>query len=221
MTAPNDPTGLVVATALLDAGCVTARTDEPFRLPSGWATPVYMDCRRIIAFPQLRSFLVEESVKSIESMGILSDLNGIVGCESSGIALAAWLADRFNLPLHFVRKRGGGGEPIAGALSPGDKVLLVDDLMAAGLSKLRFLEAVRAKGADVADLFVLFDYGTFGAEQLMRTQGVRSHALACWRDVLQAAAHSPSFSPAALVELKRFLESPSAWSFEHAGRGSN
>lgn len=221
MTRLSSPaTARSIATALLDAGCVSARHDEPFRLPSGWASPVYIDCRRIISFPILRRALVQEGLAQLRQAGALEGLDAIVGGEASGIALAAWMADALDLPLHYVRKKPAGQSQIEGVLKPGDRVLLVDDMMAGGQSKLRFCQALQAAGAQVQDLFIVFDYGTFPTHGLLSHMGIRIHALACWRDVLDVARERQDFPPAVLQELQDFLDDPSAWSQAHGGRAS-
>jgi orotate phosphoribosyltransferase len=208
-----------VALALLDAGCVTARTDEPFRLPSGWASPVYMDCRRVIAFPTLRQRLVATSLAVLRAQGALDDLQGIVGAEASGIALAAWMADQLALPLQYVRKKAAGQSQIEGVLARNDKVLLVDDLIAAGHSKVRFVQALKAAGARVYDIFVVFDYATFDSVQLLAPMKVRLHALCTWHDVLAVASRDQRLPEAALLELEAFIADPSEWSQNHGGFG--
>jgi len=117
-------TGKTVARALLDAGCVTVRTDEPFRLPSGWASPVYMDCRRLISFAAIRREIVAHGIDLLELRGCLKGVASIVGGDSSGIALAAWMAEALDLPLQYVRKRGDRREPDRGGASAWDRVLL-------------------------------------------------------------------------------------------------
>src|SRR5690606_11358302 len=87
----TDSDSKAVAAALLDAGCVAARTDEPFRLPSGWASPVYIDCRRFISFPALRRDIVSRAQALLSARGALEGVASIVGGEASGIALAARL----------------------------------------------------------------------------------------------------------------------------------
>ncbi len=87
-----DPAG-AVAQALLAAGCVQLPAEEPFRLPSGWASPVYIDCRRLISFPALRRQLVARGLRVLQAAGALEGLAAVAGGESSGIALAAWVAD--------------------------------------------------------------------------------------------------------------------------------
>lgn len=216
----SDSESRTVAAALLDAGCVSARTDEPFRLPSGWASPVYIDCRRLISFPSLRRDLIRRAQVRLSDAGALENVRSVVGGEASGIALAAWLADALDLPLQYVRKKQAGQSQIEGVLEPGAKVLLVDDMMAGGQSKLRFCQALRAAGAHVEDLFIVFDYGTFPTEKLLGPLGVKVHSLANWHDVLQVATERNAFSSEVLEELAEFLHDPSAWSRDRGGRAS-
>lgn len=209
-----------MANLLFDAGCIAARADEPFRLPSGWASPVYMDCRRLISFPAIRRAIVLQSLTDLRIAGALEGLHSIVGAESSGIAMAAWLAEKLDLPLLYVRKKPVGHKHIEGVLEPGSRVLLVDDMMAAGQSKMRFLRSLIEAGAVVSDLFVVFSYGTFSAEAALAAHGVRVNALAQWSDVLEVAKTRQIFTRAALDELESFLENPVHWSQKHGGIGA-
>jgi orotate phosphoribosyltransferase len=208
-----------VAAVLLDAGCVKVRTDEPFRLPSGWASPVYMDCRRLISFPAVRRDLVARGLQLLEDKGALKGIASVVGGEARGIALAAWMADALNLPMQYVRKKQAGQSQIEGLIKPGDKVLLVDDMMAAGHSKVKFCKALAAAGATVQDLFIIFDYGSFPTSQLLAPLGVTVHALATWRDVLVVARERGDIDARVLDELEEFLNDPPRWSQAHGGLG--
>lgn len=214
-----DADAMAVAAGLIDAGCVSVRTDEPYRLPSGWASPVYMDCRRLISFPALRRDLVSRGIALLASHGCTEGLAGVAGGEASGIALAAWMAEALDLPLQYVRKRAAGASQVEGVVPAGARVLLVDDLMAAGHSKLRFCRALADAGAQVTDLFVVFDYATFPTAQLLAPLGVRVHSLATWRDVLAVAQQRGDFTPAARAEWADFLAAPAAWSQAHGGLG--
>jgi len=211
------PVGHAVAAALLDAGCVTARTDEPFRLPSGWASPVYIDCRRLIAFPALRRDLVSRGLRLLRERGALDGVTLVAGGEASGIALAAWVAEALDLPLAYVRKKQVGQSRVVGVVKPGDKVLMVDDMMAAGQSKAAFCKALTAAGAVVQDLFVVFDYAAFPSHQILDPLGLHVHALATWKDVLAVARERGGLDTQALKELAEFLDDPGAWSQAHGG----
>ena len=205
---------------LLDAGCVEARTTDPYRLPSGWTTPVYMDGSRLISYPSIRRELMKQGVQRLLDAGALQGLSGVAGGESSGIAFAAWFAEKLDLPLQYVRKRAVGARQVEGVVQAGGKVLLVDDMVSAGQYKLSFIDALRAEGARVEDLFVVFDYGCLGAAQVLEAHGVRVHALCDWRDVLEQAKARSQFSDEALRTWDEFLQAPAEWSIAHGGVGA-
>jgi orotate phosphoribosyltransferase len=208
-----------IAARLIDVGCVSLRREEPYRLPSGWASPGYMDCRRLISFPALRNDLVGQGIERLRVKSALEGVTSIAGGESSGIALAAWMAQTLDLPLQYVRKRAVGTSLVEGMLEQGARVLLVDDMMAAGTSKARFVRTLRDAGASVRDVFVVFDYATFNTRQIFEPMGLRVHALATWRDILTVAQRRNDFALESLMELEEFLDHPSDWSRAHGGRG--
>ncbi len=209
-----------VAKALIEAGCVQFRVDEPFRLPSGWTSPVYMDCRRLVSFPKLRHDLVNKALQLLSERNCLEGVDAIVGAESSGIALAAWVAQALQLPLQYVRKKAKGLGPstqIEGVVEAGDRVLLVDDLMAAGESKREFCRALNEVGVTMKDIFVIFDYSVFPTAEVLERWGVTVHSLAAWQDVLVAARTDGLADNRSLNELEAFLNDPVGWSHAHGG----
>ncbi|HEY1609235.1 MAG TPA: orotate phosphoribosyltransferase [Paraburkholderia sp.] len=209
-----------VAKALIEAGCVQFRVDEPFRLPSGWASPVYMDCRRLISFPKLRHDLVREGLRLLRERNCLAGLDAIAGAEASGIAMAAWVADALKLPLQYVRKKAKGLGPstqVEGVVERGDRVLLIDDLMAAAESKREFCRALNEAGATFKDIFVIFDYGVFPTDQVLKPWDVRVHSLCNWSAVLEAAKAERLVDEHAIGELEAFLRNPVGWSHAHGG----
>ena len=224
---PTDPDparlGKDVARALLAAGCVQVRTDEPFRLPSGWASPVYMNCRRLISFPEIRRQLVGQALDLLRARHCLDGIASVAGAEASGIALAAWIADALDLPLQYVRKQTKGLGPdsqVVGVIEPGARTLLVDDLMAGGHSKVNCCKAISAAGAYVRDIFVIFDYGTFPTKSVLDMMGVKVHSLATWQDILAFAGEHSTFREHELAELETFLADPVRWSHAHGGISS-
>lgn len=209
-----------VARMLLESGCVKVRAEEPFRLPSGWASPVYMDCRRLISFPVVRRALVAHGLALLTQRGCLEGIDAIAGAEASGIAFAAWMADTLDLPLQYVRKqtRGlGAGSQMVGVTPPAGKLLLVDDMLAAGTSKVNFVRAITSSGASVKDIFVIFDYGTFPVDALLQPLNVAVHSLASWTDVLAVGRKQGDFDSRAQAELESFLANPARWSAAHGG----
>ncbi|MBV2180758.1 MAG: orotate phosphoribosyltransferase [Castellaniella sp.] len=210
-----------VALALLAAGCVSVRAEEPFRLPSGWASPVYIDCRRLISFPDLRRQLLARGLRVLRDAGALDGLAAVAGGEASGIALAAWIAEALDLPLQYVRKHRTSRNQVEGVVERGGRVLLVDDMMAGGQSKVRFCKALTAAGARVDTLFVLFDYATFPTRELLAPLGVAVHALASWQDVCRVWQAEGGIEPSALRDFQSFLSDPAGWSQAHGGLAQN
>jgi len=212
-----------VSHALLTTGCIEVHTDEPFRLPSGWASPVYMECRRLISFPDIRRKLVQYALDLLRKRHCLEGISAVAGAEASGIALAAWIADVLGLPMQYVRKQRKGlgpGRQVVGVIRPGESVLLVDDLMSGGRSIVNCCLAIAEAELLVKDVFVIFDYGTFPTKSVPDTMGVNVHSLATWQDILRVARENSTFQARELAELETFLADPVHWSYAHGGKSS-
>jgi orotate phosphoribosyltransferase len=220
----GDDTGVRAARILLETGAVGCMTDKPFIFTSGWASPVYTDCRRLISFPRARRALMDMAVARLERDAGVERFDAIAGGETAGIPYAAWLSERLMLPMLYVRKQAKGfgrNAQIEGHLTEGQRVLLVEDLATDGASKARFVAALRAAGAVVEHAFVVFYYGVFPqAEATLDELGIRLHALATWHDVLPVARAQGAFPTPILTEIERFLADPAAWSAAHGGRGA-
>jgi orotate phosphoribosyltransferase len=217
---PSLDTARSVAQILLASGCVQVRTEEPFRLPSGWASPVYIDCRRLISYPAARRELVRQALHLLRQRGCLDGVTAIAGAEASGIAFAAWMADALNLPMQYVRKQTRGlglGSQLVGVMPSEGRVLLVDDMVAAGTSKVNFVRAITSAGGSIKDIFVIFDYGTFPVEELLAPMGVVVHSLASWTDILAVGRESGHLDARGAAEMQAFLEDPARWSAAHGG----
>jgi orotate phosphoribosyltransferase len=212
----------ITAGALLGIEAVLIRPEEPFVLTSGRASPVYVDCRRIISFPRARDRLMDLAVETLRSAAGADAFDVVAGGETAGIPFAAWIAERLDLPMIYVRKKPKGfgrNARIEGTFEEGARVLLVEDLATDGGSKLSFVEAIRQAGGEIAHCFVIFSYGIFprGAAALGEA-GVALHALATWWDVLQVAEDRGELSEQAAQEVRAFLEDPEGWSAKHGGK---
>ena len=140
-----------VARMLLEIEAVLFRADDPFTLTSGMKSPVYIDCRKIIAFPRMRAQMMDYGRTVIMNDIGYESLDAVAGGETAGIPFAAWLAERTGLPMHYVRKKPKGfgrDARIEGDIRDGQRVLLVEDLATDGGSKLSFVEAIRTAGAE-------------------------------------------------------------------------
>ena len=205
----------LTARALIQTGSVHFRPDEPFTLASGLPSPTYIDCRRLIGFPRVRSMLMDFMAASVIRGAGPEAFDVVAGGETAGIPFAALLAERLALPMAYVRKKPKGygrGARIEGLVREGDRVLLVEDMTTDGGSKLSFVDGIRDAGAQCAHTAVIFSYGIFPEiDETLGGHGVALHALATWWDVLEAARESDAFDPGTLEGVESFLRDPRAW----------
>jgi orotate phosphoribosyltransferase len=223
MTVHTPPAASAAATAkiLLDIKAVLFNADKPFIFTSGWASPVYIDCRKLIAFTEQRRAVIRMAKEMLVSRVGEGAFDAVAGGETAGIAYAAWLAEAMNLPMLYVRKQPKGFGRMAqieGSFDEGARVLLVEDLASDGKSKIKFADALRQAGAKVDHSFVVFHYGIFKSiHQTMQEAQLDLHALCTWWDMLQAARESGYFESRTLDEVEKFLNGPEAWSAAHGG----
>jgi orotate phosphoribosyltransferase len=209
------------AKMLLEIEAVLFNAEKPFIFTSGWASPVYIDCRKLISYPRVRRTLVDFSCSTIFRDIGFESVDTVCGGETAGIPFAAWIAEALALPMQYVRKKAKGfgrNAQIEGHLADGARALLVEDLTTDGRSKINFCEALRGAGARVYQVFVIFYYAIFSeSEKILADLGVTHHCLATWWDVLAAAKKNRYFDTSTLAEVERFLHQPSEWSAAHGG----
>ncbi len=211
----------LTARMLLEIGAVHFRAPEPYILTSGLASPVYIDCRKVISYPRIRSALMDFACAKVMRDAGYERFDAVAGGETAGIPFAAWIAERMGLPMLYVRKKPKGfgrDAQIEGAMPEGARVLLVEDLTTDGGSKVKFADAIRMAGGEVAHTLVVFYYGIFpGTEPMLAGHGLRLHYLATWRDVLAEAHAADAFDIATLETVSAFLDAPLEWSAAHGG----
>lgn len=205
------------AKILLDTKSVLFNADEPFVFTSGRISPVYTDIRRLISFPKERTILMDYAANMLKDLG----LDYVAGGETAGIPYAAFIAERLNVPMLYVRKKPKGFGKMAqieGCMDEaGKKVALIEDLQTDGGSKKVFVDALRGAGAVVEHAFVVFHYGNFPQSyQNMKDWGLQLHALTTWADILKLARSQQYFDEATLASVEHFLEKPDEWGEENA-----
>ncbi len=211
----------MTAKMLLEIDAVHFRTDKPYMFTSGIASPVYIDCRKIISYPRVRNTLMDFAASVVmEDVGF-EQFDSIIGGETAGIPFAAWLAEKLNLPMHYVRKKPKGfgrDAQIEGNSIEGKRMLLVEDLTTDGGSKVKFCEAIRKAGAEISDTVVVFFYDIFPeAQDHMNRTGLKLHYLATWRDVLNVSKAQGHFDSETLRQVESFLDNPLEWSGKNGG----
>ncbi len=205
----------LTARMLLEIKAVHFNAADPFTLASGLPSPTYIDCRKLISHPRIRSTVMDFMVTTVMRDAGFEAFDNIAGGETAGIPFAALVAERMALPMSYVRKKPKGygrNARIEGDMSEGQRVLLVEDLTTDGGSKLSFVDAIRETGATCAHTAVIFYYDIFPeTEKTLGDHGVTLHHLCTWWDVLTEAKASGAFDEATLTEVESFLSAPRAW----------
>jgi orotate phosphoribosyltransferase len=205
----------LTARMLLEIQAVHFNADEPFILASGKPSPTYIDCRKLISYPRIRSTLMDFLTVTVMRNAGFEAFDNVAGGETAGIPFGALVAERMALPMTYVRKKPKGygrNARIEGVMTEGQRVLLVEDLTTDGGSKISFVDAIRETGATCAHTAVIFYYGIFPqTEKILGDHGVTLHHLCTWWDVLAEARKQGTFDSETLREVEAFLKFPEAW----------
>ena len=203
------------ARMLLEVGAVHFNAKEPYIYASGLPGPTYIDCRKLISFPRIRSTLMDFLTITVMRNAGFEAFDNIAGGETAGIPFAALVAERLALPMTYVRKKPKGygrNARIEGAMNENERVLLVEDMTTDGGSKLSFVDAIRESGASCGDTAVIFYYDIFPeTERTLGDHGIKLHYLCTWWDVLAEAKTLGSFDVETLNEVETFLNNPREW----------
>ena len=209
----------LTARMLLEIQAVHFNVDEPFILASGKPSPTYIDCRKLISYPRIRSTLMDFLAVTVMRNAGFEAFDNVAGGETAGIPFGALVAERMALPMTYVRKKPKGygrNSRIEGVMTEGQRVLLVEDLTTDGGSKISFVDAIRETGAVCNHTAVIFYYGIFPqTEKTLGDHGVTLHHLCNWWDVLAEAREQGSFDGSTLREVEVFLKSPEVWQEGH------
>jgi len=206
----------VVSALLWEISAVKISAGEPFTLASGNRSPLYVDCRVIISYPWARGIVSACAQWLCEAEKIEADC--VAGGETAGIPFAAWLAERLAKPFVYVRKKPkshGTGAQIEGRLPPGKRVLLCEDLITDGKSKMVFVGGIQQAGCEVKDCLVVFDREQ-GGRELLAQRGIALHALSDLTGFIRFVNAAGYLAADARASIEEYLGDPAAW---HAARG--
>ncbi len=217
----TSPSTAIAAKILLDTKSVLFNAREPFVFTSGRISPVYVDIRRLISFPEARTTLMNMGADLLKEKVGLENIDYVAGGETAGIPYAAFLADRLNKPMLYVRKKPKGFGRMAqieGCMDQdGANVILIEDLQTDGGSKKVFIDALRAAGAKITESFVVFHYGIFPQSlENMKNMGVGLNSLTDWWAVLEVARANRYFDEETLTSVEFFLNEPDKWAEQNA-----
>ncbi len=207
-----------VARDLLRIEAVTLSPDNPFTWASGLKAPLYCDNRLTMAYPEVRLRLTRGFLTLILEHNLTPEV--IVGTATAGIPHAAWLAQALKRPMAYVRskpKAHGRGNQIEGRIEPGQRVIVVEDLVSTGMSSMGSVEALRAAGAEVLALLAIFTYGLPGVAERFEKADVPFYTLTTFDTLLRVAYEDEHLSEDDFRSLKAWQQEPEAWSEAHSG----
>ena len=206
-----------IAGDLLSIGAVFLRPDEPFTWASGIKSPIYCDNRLTLTAPEVRTHVEEGLAETIRQY--YPDVEVLEGTSTAGIAHAAITAHLMGLPMGYVRsgaKDHGRGNQIEGKLLPGQKVVVVEDLISTGGSVLEVVEVLRQAGAQVLGVVSIFTYGMKKGLERLAAAKVENHSLSNFDALCEVAAEQGYIRPADIDRLRRFRDNPSDESWMEA-----
>lgn len=199
-----------IASALLSIGAVFLRPEEPFTWASGIKSPIYCDNRLILTAPDVRT-LVEKGIADTV-IREFPDCQVLMGTSTAGIAHAAIAAHLLNLPMGYVRggnKDHGRGNRIEGRLEPGQKVVVIEDLISTAGSVIEVVEALREAGAEVLGIVSIFTYGMQKGLDRLADAKVRNVSLCNFDVIAQVAADQGDIPEKDIHRLLAFRDNPS------------
>ncbi|MGB8955944.1 MAG: orotate phosphoribosyltransferase [Tumebacillaceae bacterium] len=201
-----------IAAALLEIKAVALRPHDPFIWASGLRSPIYCDNRLTISYPEIRDMIADGFVELIRAQ--YPDVEVIAGAATGGVPHAAWVAQKMNLPMIYVRssaKKHGQGKMTEGVLKEGQKVVIIEDLISTGGSVLKVVEGVRGEGGHVLGVAAIFSYQFQKADENFAEVGVPFATLSNYSALLPIAVQENYVSADDLELLNKWKDAPEAF----------
>lgn len=202
----------LLAENLLKISAIKLQPEHPFTWASGWNSPIYTDNRKTLSYPGVRTFIKVEMCRLI--MENFGTPDAIAGVATGAIAMGAMVANDLGLPYVYVRstpKDHGLENLIEGNLKPGQKVVVIEDLISTGGSSLKAVEAIRAAGCEVVGMAAIFTYGFPIAINRFKEAGVNLVTLSNYNAMLEAALETKYIRAEDLDTLKEWRKDPANW----------
>lgn len=200
------------AKKLLDVKAIKLQPNDPFTWASGWKSPFYCDNRKTLSFPELRTFVKLELVHTV--LEHFPEAEAVAGVATGAIAQGALVADALNKPFVYVRSKAkdhGMQNLIEGELTPGAKVVVVEDLISTGGSSLKAVAALREAGYEVVGMVASYTYGFPVAAQAFADAGVHLETLTDYDHVVAQALATGYIAEADVELLHEWRKDPANW----------
>jgi len=201
-----------VAEFLLQIKAIKLQPTNPFTWASGWKSPIYCDNRATLSHPTIRTYIRQNLTKLIQEE--FGTVECVAGVATAGIPQGALVAQELGLPFVYVRakaKEHGTGSLIEGEIFPGQRVVVIEDLISTGKSSLQAVEALRAAGYNVAGLVAIFTYGFDAAVENFKKANCPFNTLSNYSALISYAEKHQYISKADVELLKKWRENPSEW----------
>jgi len=201
-----------VASKLLQIEAIRLNLENPFTWASGWNSPIYCDNRLSLSYPDIRSFIKNE-LKSLVQRDFVG-VQAIAGVATAGIPQGALVAEALDLPFIYVRSKPKGHgmtNMIEGVVTPGQKVVLVEDLISTGGSSIKAAVALRDAGFDVQGMVAIFTYGFDLALENFAGENLKVSTLSNYNDMIEEALASNYISISEVDSLKAWRVNPATW----------
>lgn len=200
-----------IASALLRIEAVTLSPNDPYTWASGLRSPIYCDNRLTLSYPEVRSLIADALAEKVKGLAV----DVIAGTATAGIPHAAFVAERLGLPMVYVRsgnKKHGKGNQIEGVIQPGQRVVVIEDLLSTGMSAIEAAEALQAKGANVIRIQAIFSYGMERLSNNLRDAKIEADALLTFEALLETAQQQGDITIEEQKQLADWSKDPVAWS---------
>ncbi|HAR6360048.1 TPA: orotate phosphoribosyltransferase [Staphylococcus pseudintermedius] len=185
----------LIAKALLDIEAVSLSPNEMYTWSSGIQSPIYCDNRVTLGYPEVRTAIRDGLIELIEQH--FADVEIVSGTATAGIPHAAYISDKMNLPMNYVRSKSkshGKQNQIEGARSEGKKVVVIEDLISTGGSSITAVEALQEAGAEVLGVVAIFTYGLNKAGETFKAAGAPFYTLSNYDELIEVAREEDQIS---------------------------
>lgn len=206
-----------IAEHLLEIKAVYLQPNDPFTWSSGMKSPIYCDNRLTLSYPHIRQDIARGLQQLIEEHFPGTEL--IAGTATAGIPHAAWVSDLLNLPMCYVRskaKEHGKGNQIEGNASPGQKVVVVEDLISTGGSAITAAQALKEAGCEVLGIVSIFTYELAKGKEKLAAEGLTSYSLSDYSTLIGVAKEKGYINESELQKLTKWRENPEDQSWLNA-----
>lgn len=201
-----------LALELLKINAVVLRPNQPFTWSSGWNSPIYCDNRLTLRYPALRKKIAEAFVNVINEK--IPDVDVITGTATAGIPHAAWVSDRLDKPMAYVRAKAksyGLGNQIEGGVDKGQSSVVIEDLISTGTSALTVIDTLQFIGAEVKAVLSIFTYGFDKAAKQFEEKGIDVYTLTDYATLIEVARENGYVDTKDIELLSDWRNQPETW----------